>query len=154
LIHIDFLSDHPELVQTLAKWFRIQWSDYYAGQTLEEVALELSEGAKRKHIPIRLVAMEEKNLAGTIILRQLADPNDPNSSPGLGGLLVHSDYRRMGIGTLLIESGTRLAYELGFIEVFATSGPASSILERLGWQQVKTVLHGDELLGTWRKKLI
>jgi GNAT superfamily N-acetyltransferase len=153
LIQIDFLADHPEFVHTLAKWFYIQWSAYYADQTLEELSMKLSEGVNRKHIPIRLVAIDDGKLAGTIILRHLADPNDPTSSPGLGGLLVHSDYQRMGIGTLLVEAGTRLVSDLGYAEVYATSGPASSILERLDWQQLKTLLHGDEDLGMWRKKI-
>ena len=153
MIHIDFLADHPELVHTLAEWFRIQWAVYYASQTFEEVATELSEGTNREHIPIRLVALEDEKLAGTIILRHLADPSDPACSPGLGGLLVCTDLRRRGIGTLLIEAGTHLAADLGYAEVFATSGPASSILEYLGWQQLKTVVHGDEVLGMWRKKI-
>ncbi len=153
MIHIDFLADHPEFVHTLAEWFRIQWAVYYHSQTLEEVAMELSEGANRKHIPIRLLALEDEKLAGTIILRHLADPSDPASSPGLGGLLVHVDFRHRGIGTMLIEAGTRLAAEQGYLEVFATSGPASGILERLGWQQLKMVIHGDELLGMWRKNI-
>ncbi len=109
MIHIDFLADHPELVHTLAEWFRIQWAVYYGHQTFEEVVVELTEGASREQIPIRLVALEDGKLAGTIILRYLADPSEPAYSPGPGGLLVHPDFRRRGIGSHLVEAGTRLA---------------------------------------------
>ncbi len=153
MIKIDFLANYPELVKTLAEWFRSEWAVYYANQALEEVASEIAEGTSREHIPIRLVALEDGKLAGTIILRQLADPSDPLSAPGLGGLLIHADFRRRSIGTRLVEAGTRLAGELGYTEVYATSGPASGILERLGWQRLETVVHGDEVLGMWRKKL-
>jgi GNAT superfamily N-acetyltransferase len=151
MIRIDFLADHPGLVHTLAEWFRIEWAAYYEGQTLEDVKLELAEGTNRECLPVRLVALENGNLAGTIILRDLADPSDPASSPGLGGLLVHSDYRRRGIGTMLIEAGTHLAADQGYSFVFATSGPASGMLMRLGWLRLRTVVYGDEVPGLWRK---
>lgn len=153
MIQIDFLADHPELANTLAKWFRKQWANYYVARAFDEVEKELLEGTNRDQLPIRMVALDDGKLAGTIILRHLADPNEPDCSPGLGGLLVKSEYRRMGIGTLLVEAGTRLAADLGYTEAYATSGPASGILKRLGWQQMKLVVHGDEVLGMWMKKI-
>lgn len=37
MITIGFLADYLDAIPTLAKWFRDQWPDYYAGKSLEEI---------------------------------------------------------------------------------------------------------------------
>lgn len=70
----------------------------------------------------------------------------PAYHPGLGGLLVVAQHRGRGIGTALVRAGMNLAREQGYERVYATTVTARGILERLGWQLVQTVAHGDEQL--------
>lgn len=153
MITIGFLIDHPNTIPTLVKWFRDQWPDYYADMSPEELEQDFLEDASRDRLPIRLVAFESGQLAGTIILREQGSATLPGFQPELGGLYVVGSYRGHGIGTELIRAGMKLAHEQGYETVYATTVAAAGILERLGWEFVKTVIHEDGELSLYRCKL-
>ena len=146
MIKISFLADHPDVVPTLAQWFRAQWPDYYADQTLAEIEEDFREDAQYDSIPLRLVAFLDGELAGTIVLRDQVIDTRPEFHPGLGGLFVLERYRKRGIATELIEAGMNVARAQGYREVYATTGVAGGILRRLGWVAVEVVEHDGEQL--------
>ncbi len=143
MIAIAFLADHPETIPTLAQWFRAQWPDYYNERTPAEIAQDFAAEAHRARIPVRLVAIADGKLAGTITLRERALQALPEYQPGLGGLFVMERYRGRGIGTELVRAGMNVARELGYERVYTATVTARGILERLGWQLCKAVTHGD-----------
>jgi len=150
MIDIAFLADHPEIISTLVQWFRIQWPDYYAKRTSDDIAQDFHEEANRTGLPVRLIAFAESELAGTVTLREQAFQAFPEFHPGLGGLFVDERYRGRGIGTELVRAGMNLAREQGFERVYATTGPASGILERLGWEWLQNISHENEHVGLYR----
>lgn len=152
MITIGFLADYPDTVLTLAKWFRDQWPDYYAGMSQEQLEQDFLEDVSRDSLPSRLVAFESNQLVGTIILREQAD-NLPEFQPELGGLYVVESHRGHGIGTELVRAGMKLALDQGYETVFATTVVAAGILERLGWEFIKTVTHQDGQLALYQYKL-
>jgi len=153
MITIRFLADYPDSIPTLAKWFRAQWSDYYADWSQEEMEQDFLEDASRDRLPIRLVAFESDELAGTIILRGNGSETLPEFQPELGGLYVVETHRGQGIATELVRAGMKLALDQGYTTVHATTVTASGILERLGWEFVKTVIHSDGQQALYRCKL-
>ena len=146
MIEIAFLADHPEAIPTLTRWFRAQWPDYYAERTAADIAQDFYAEAQREGLPVRLVALRDGQLAGTITLREEATWTLPEYRPGLGGLLVTEQQRGQGVGTKLVRAGMKLALAQGYATVYATTVNARGILERLGWKLVKEVSHGDERL--------
>ncbi|HXQ36284.1 MAG TPA: GNAT family N-acetyltransferase [Anaerolineales bacterium] len=153
MITIGFLADYPDTVPMLAKWFRDQWPDYYADMSQEQLEQDFLEDASRDCLPIRLVAFESIELAGTIILRENGSETLPEFQPELGGLFVVESHRGHGIGTELVRAGMKLALDQGYETVFATTVVAAGILERLGWEFIKTVIHSDGGLSLYRCKL-
>lgn len=153
MITIGFLADNHDTIPILAKWFRNQWPDYYEDVLQEELEQDFLEEASHNRLPIRLVAFENIQLAGTIILREHGSVKMPGFQPELGGLFVVEPYRDHGIGTELVRAGMKLALEQGYEMVFATTVNAAGILERLGWEFLETVIHGDEQLALYRCKL-
>lgn len=154
MIRIAFLSDYPDTIPTLARWFRDQWPDYYAGRTLTDIERDFLGEAQRQHLPVRLVALVDEELAGTIVLRDRAIPTRSEYHPGLGGLFVPVRFRTRGIGTELVRSGMVLARNHGYGVVYATTVVAGEILKRLGWSAVKAVIvHEDEHLTLYRCEL-
>ncbi len=149
MITINFLADHTDSIPTLVVWFRTQWSDYYADSTQAEMEQDFLEDTSRDRLPCRLVAFEENQLVGTIILRE-QNHTAPEYQPELGGLLVIESHRGHGIGTELVRAGMKLASDLGYEMVYATTVSAVGILERLGWEYVKTIIHDDEPLALYR----
>lgn len=149
MIAIAFLADHPETIPALAKLFRAQWSKHYADWTQAEIEQDFLEDTSRDRLPCRLVAFEDDQLAGTIILRE-QNHVAPEYQPELGGLLVVESHRGHGIGTELVRAGMKLASDLEYETVYATTVSAVGILERLGWEFVKTISHDDEQLALYR----
>jgi RimJ/RimL family protein N-acetyltransferase len=153
MITIGFLADHPDTVPTLAGWFRDQWLDYYADWSQAEMEQDFLSDASRNRLPSRLVAFESNELVGTIVLREHGTETLPEFQPELGGLYVVESHRGQGIGTELVQAGMKLALDQGYKTVFATTVAAAGILEGLGWEFVKTVIHQDGQLALYRCKL-
>ena len=153
MITIRLLADHPDTIPTLAKWFRDQWPDYYANWSPAQIEQDFLEDASRNRLPIRLVAFESNELVGTIVLREQSTEMSPEFQPELGGLYVIESHRVRGIGTELVQAGMKLALDQGYRTVFATTVVAAGILELLGWEFIKTVIHQDGQLALYRCKL-
>ena len=153
MITIGFLADYLDTIPTLAKWFRDQWPDYHADMSQKEIEQGFLEDASHDRLPIRLIAFESNELAGTIILRQHGSVKLPEFQPELGGLYVVEAHRGHGIGTELVRAGMKLALDQRYETVYATTVVAAGILERLGWEFIKTVHHGDEQLALYRCSL-
>ncbi|MCC2669858.1 MAG: putative N-acetyltransferase [Armatimonadetes bacterium] len=145
-VRIAYLADHPELLPVLLDWFRAEWPDYYGSRTVEDVLDELRAGMHRDCLPLRLVAFAGAEPAGTVILREHPLDARPNLRPGLGGLYVAPGWRRQGIGATLVSSCMGTAHALGHTELFAATGTARALLERLGWERTEElVAHGQEV---------
>ena len=153
MITIGFLADHLNTIPTLTGWFRDQWPDYHADMSQEEMEQDFLEDASRDRLPIRLVAFESNELAGTIILRENGSEMLPGFQPELGGLYVVASHRGHGIATELVRAGMQLARNQGYATVFATTVAAAGILERLGWEVIKSVIHEDGQTALYRCKL-
>ena len=153
MITIDFLADHLDTIPTLTKWFRDQWPDYHADMSREEMEQDFLEDASRDRLPIRLIAFESSELAGTIILRENGTGMPPEFQPELGGLYVVASHRGHGIATELVRAGMQVALDQGYENVFATTVVAAGILERLDWEFIKTVVQQDGETSLYRSKL-
>jgi GNAT superfamily N-acetyltransferase len=153
MITIGFLADHPGTVPTLAKWFRDQWPDYYADMSQEQLEQDFLEDTSRDRLPSRLVAFESNELVGTIVLREQGSETLPEFQPELGGLYVLESHRGRGIASELVHAGMKVALDQGYETVFATTVVAAGILERLGWEFIKTVTYQDGQPALYRCKL-
>lgn len=150
---IGFLADYLDTIPTLAIWFRDQWPEYHADMSQAELEQDFLEDASRDRLPIRLVAFESNELVGTIILRNNGSETLPEFQPELGGLYVVESHRGHGIATELVQAGMKVALDQGYERVYATTVAAAGILERLGWEFIKTVIHQDGLTALYRCKL-
>jgi len=153
MITIDFLADHLDAIPILTKWFREQWPDYFADWSQAEMEQDFLEDASYDRLPIRLLAFQSDELAGTITLRDNGSETPPEFQPELGGLYVVESRRGYGIGTELVQAGMKLAHDQGYKTVYATTVMAAPILERLGWEFIKTVFHSDGQTALYRCKL-
>ena len=131
MITIGFLADYLDTIPTLAKWFRDQWPDYHADWSQAVMEQDFLEDASRDRLPIRLIAFESSELAGTIILHENGTETPHEFQPELGGLYVVASHRGHGIATELVRAGMQLARGQGYETVYATTVVAAGILERL-----------------------
>lgn len=153
MITIDFLAEHLDTIPTLVKCFRSQWPDYYQNKSEAQMMQDFLSEAARDRLPSRLVAFESEAFAGTIVLREYGIETLAEFQPELGGLYVLEHVRGRGFGTELVRSGMKLAENLGYKTVYATTISAANILIRLGWEMIKKVDHQDGQLDLYRCKL-
>jgi predicted N-acetyltransferase YhbS len=153
MITIGFLADCSDTIPTLARWFREQWPDYFADWSQAEMEADFLEDASRDRLPIRLVAFESAELAGTIILREMGNEALAEFQPELGGLYVVGSHRGQGIGSELVRAGMKVARDQGFETVYATTTAAAGILERLGWEFLKTAVYQNAEHSLYRCNL-
>src|SRR5512140_1129974 len=113
MITIGFLADYPETITTLLKWFRNQWAEYYADRSDEMMEQGFRSEANTDRVPVRLVAFDAEELAGTIVLREDGTGMPPEFQPELGGLFVVEAHRGHGIATALVRAGMELARSMG-----------------------------------------
>jgi RimJ/RimL family protein N-acetyltransferase len=150
MLKIAFLIDHAEVIPTLAQWFRLEWSDYYAKRTLVDIEQDFRSDLNRDKLPIRLIAFQDDVPVGTIVLRERVSETHLQYQPGLGGLYVAISHRGQGIGTELVQAGMATADELGIQTLYATTHVAGGILKRLGWKQLGSVLHDEEQIALYQ----
>ena len=152
MITIEFLADHLDTIPTLTKWFRAQWGNYYANWSDEEMTKDFLEDVSRNSLPSRLVAFDSNEIVGTIVLRESEGETLLEHKPELGGLYVAESHRGQGVGTELVQAGMKLARKQGYSEISATTVRAAGILNRLGWEFIKTVQYPDGEVSLYRCK--
>ena len=87
---------------------------------------------------IILVAMLGERIAGTVLVEPAGAPNQPHRAD-VAKMLVHSDFRRRGLGAALMRAAESHALAAGktlLVLDTQTGGAAERLYGRLGWQRV------------------
>jgi GNAT superfamily N-acetyltransferase len=130
---IELLADHPEHVETLARWHcdedgRLgdrKWLDFWRRQLRREWGCE--------RIPIAFVALDGDAPVGHVSLVEHNMDSHRELSPWLAGTLVHPSHRGKSVGTELVRHAVERAAELGVGRLYLYTERARPLYERLGW---------------------
>jgi GNAT superfamily N-acetyltransferase len=130
---IELLADHPEHVETLARWHcdedgRLgdrKWLDFWRRQLRRECG--------RERIPIAFVALDGDAPVGHVSLVEHNMDSHRELSPWLAGTLVHPSHRGKSVGTELVRHAVERAAELGVGRLYLYTERARPLYERLGW---------------------
>ncbi len=143
-VSIRLLADHLDVIPTLVTWFEAEWEPYYGASGPGDAAGDLRDSANRMSLPISLVAFVERELVGTIALKE-ASISHPALEPWGAAMLVHEDWRGGGVGTALVEALETLARGLGYPKLYMSTDAANRIVESRGWRAFDTT---ESLRGT------
>lgn len=142
-MNITYLADHREVISTLAQWFYQEWAYLYPDRTLEDVRRLLSKRTNKEKIPLALIAMEEKELLGTVCLKVHDMDTRQDLTPWMAGLYVVTSRRRQGIGTMLVSAIEEKARELGVATLYLYTPESEAFYLQLGWKvKERTGYHG------------
>jgi GNAT superfamily N-acetyltransferase len=138
-IQIDYLVNHQEWIEPLALVSYDLWTSVYAatGRTLDDAIQSYRDRARIGSIPLAFVALVSDHVVGAVSLKPSDIDIRPDFSPWLGGLYVDPEYRRRGIGSLLIEKVIQEAEELGFSELYLWTPSAESLYAKHGWRPIE-----------------
>jgi GNAT superfamily N-acetyltransferase len=133
-IRVRLLADSPEVIPTLASWFREEWHPWYGPGGPGNAEADLRSCCNRDVVPIALVAFgSDDTVLGTAALKAESVGSDVAPGPWLAAFLVGRAYRREGVGATLINAIEALANGLGFATLYASTNTANELFERCGW---------------------
>ena len=151
---VRLLADVPEVIATLATWYKKQWPAWFRAMPLVEIEADFRNVANRDRLPIGLVAFDAASqvLAVCSIRDHPFEPY-PHLSPWLRGLYVHAPYRGRGVAEELIAAACEYAARLQIGKLYAATHSAVSTFERAGWLGLDQVLHEDQTLTIFAKRV-
>ncbi len=144
---IALLGEVPEVIPTLARWYKEQWAAWFAGMAMAEIEADFRLLLQSDHLPLGLVAFNTSGQPiGVCSLR--SDPFDPypHAGPWLRGLYVTPDERGKNIAGHLIRAAEQTAAQLSLTKLYAATHSAAGTFERAGWLGFDQVLHEGKKL--------
>lgn len=129
-LKIALLTDHPDLIGTLADWYEQEWEPYFGGQGPADARTDLLSRCNRDRLPVGFVAIKNDRVVGTAAIDRDVTTG---LSPSVVGLLVATEHRRRGVASALLEAAERLATELRYDELFISTSVLGELLQRKGW---------------------
>ncbi len=132
-MEIAYLADHPEHIEELARLHFAEWGYLNPGDTLDRRIERLTADCGRLAIPAMVVALREHELVGSAAL-VAHDMSDHRSlTPWLASVFVKPEYRRNGVGSMLVRRVEQEAAALGVETLYLFTPSAAPLYERLGW---------------------
>ena len=125
------LVEHAAEVPRIAVWFDEEWGAIYGAETQASVNHRIETWLTRRTIPTALVAVANNQVIGTVALKQ-TELKFPYS-PWLAGLFVVPQFRRRGIGALLVGAAEDEAASLGIERLQPNN--ADETKGRITWNQ-------------------
>ncbi len=146
-MHIDYLSNHPGLIASLAQQCADEWAHLYLAWGEGEAAEEFRTARTDGSIPATLVALDDDGaLLGTVSVIEDDLPGFEHWNPWLATLLVLPEHRGRGVGAFLVSEAERFAREAGNEEMYLFTESADGLFLRMGWlEMAKTTANGHEV---------
>ena len=141
------LSDVPEVIPTLARWYKEQWAAWFASMTPAEIEADFRLLLKSNRLPLGLVALNTSGQPiGVCSIRSGTFDPYPHAGPWLRGLYVTPDERGKSIAGHLIRAAEQCAAQLPVTKLYAATHSATGTFERAGWLGFDQVLHDGQKL--------
>jgi GNAT superfamily N-acetyltransferase len=154
-VNLSTLAEHPELVDQLAEWHHETWGQLYGDLwTLADAHKELR--AQTVSYPVTLIALHPSNgeLMGSVSAIDEDVPGfDDLYSPWLASLFVRPEFRRSGIGRMLVAALEAHMAGLGYSRLHLVTPHHRAWYEPLGWTTVGRLPLGTEHLDLMFKDL-
>ena len=137
MVRLAHLSDHLEVVPSLAQWLHGEWG-HLPGASLEKRVAQLEAQAQRGALPCAFVAFDDSELVGSASLV----PNDmhshPELTPWLAAVYVVPSARGRGIGSALSLRVAEETRALGYGQLYLFTPSQQRLYARLGWRELAT----------------
>ena len=146
-VRIALLGDVPDVIPTLARWYKSEWTAWFADMASEEIEADFRLLLQRNQLPLGLVAFNTTGQPiGVCSIRSETFAPYPHAGPWLRGLYVTPDERGKNIAGQLIRAAEQTAAQLPLTKLYAATHSAAGTFERAGWLGFDQVLHDGQKL--------
>jgi GNAT superfamily N-acetyltransferase len=131
---MKLLKDCPQHLSLLASWMLKTWGHYNPNGSLEGTEQKLKGHLNTDSLPLMYVALNDEVPIGICALRQ-TDGIQPQHTPWLGSLYVVPEFRRRGVGEVLMKTIEQKALSLGYEQLYllAFDETIPQWYQRMGW---------------------
>lgn len=136
------LKQAPKHLETLAKWHHQEWADLNPGQSLLDRIDKMQDYLGESLVPSTYIALEGEQALGSAAITETDMENHADLSPWLASVYVDQQFRRKGIGSLLVRHVMHEARQAGVKELFLFTPDQANWYQKLGWE---TYLEEDYL---------
>ena len=143
-MRIEYLSDYPEALPTLAEWQHGEWGHVRPGDTLEKRMTRLRGFANVDQIPLTVVALEGDEVLGSASLIQHDMETRMELTPWLAGVFVGEQYRRRGIGAELVRRIMTEARRLKVPLLYLYTVHSEKFYAALGWRLMERTSYREQ----------
>lgn len=132
-MRIEFLADHPEAIDPLARWHYDEWRELIPEWSYETARQELALHTGRATIPTTLVALEGTEVIGSASLLVEDLPEWKQFTPWVASVFVAPAWRGRGVGSRLVNRAVEVAGLTGAATVYLLTPAQEAFYRRLGW---------------------
>lgn len=152
--NIHLLADARATIPMLAQWYKGEWSDWFTSIPLSEIEADFLAVAQRDSLPFAVVAFDAVSQPiGVCSIRDEPFEPYPDSGPWLRGLYVCETHRGQGIAGEMIKFASKHAQSIGVGKIYAATHSAIGTFERVGWLGFDQVIHEQQTLTIFAKRL-
>ena len=143
-MEIDYLTDHPGFLRTLAEWQHGEWGYLRPGDTVEARMARLGGWGERDRIPLTVVAHDEVKLLGSASLIAHDMNTRMELTPWLAGVFVAPEHRRRGIGAALVRRIVAEAARLNVPVLYLYTVHSEKFYATLGWSLQEHITYREQ----------
>lgn len=132
-INVEYLSKHPQYIETVSNWIYNEFVIKSKSKFQLEQVFEFFNNTDTDYFPITLIAIKDGECIGTISVFENDLKTQNDFKPWLASLVVNPNYRNQGIGRILIDKALERVKELGFSRVYLRTEHASGYYIKRGW---------------------
>jgi len=134
---VEWLADHPDLVDTVIGWHWREWSHGEPGASLDAWRARLVTRANRDQVPFTLVAFVDDEPVGCVsVCHDDVDARYSLEGPWISGMFVVGPARDQGVGRLLVRAAEDRARACGAVQLWLWTSEAAAFYARCDWETV------------------
>ena len=135
-IQIDFLANHRQFIDTVAKFWCLEWGSNKSEQGIEKTKERILHKLNTDKIPLVLIAFDGDKCIGTVAIVEDDLKKRPDLTPWIASVYIDKDYRGHGIAKLLVEAAMRKAKALGLKIIYLHTETAHGLYGKMGWKHL------------------
>jgi len=152
-ITIQSTHSAPHHIPVITKWLQTEWGHHNPGWSFDDHLAHYKTYAVQSGLPIQMVAVQNDQPIGCVTLNEDDLPSEPDLGPWVSGLFVPEEFRRQGLGQILLAGAEAEAKRQGYTHLYLFNRSAIKFYTKASWVPVKTVLFREKEYTVFQKKL-
>lgn len=147
------IKDHRKCIPEVAGWLFQEWGHLTPGASLELSIHKLKERCIEDKIPLTFVAVENRQVVGTISIVPHDMKTRMDLTPWIASVFVKPEARNRGIGSHMMRFAEQECLNMGLSKIYLFTPNKQRMYAGLGWKRADDVEYRGEQVTIMEKAL-